>query len=153
MSVTIHPPGEVPQGQPGPQPSKHQTVETPTQSVVNAANEMRYVTDAQGRRIGWRKLNALEDFDLVEIAGDNNNNANWMFRASIAFSIREIDGEAVSRPLKKDHIRAMISRLGTDGMSAITEQILAEMPRDEADPENPAGPDAQQKADRNRGKG
>ena len=143
MTITVHPPGQPPQPATAPaEPAA--TTETPSQAIVRAATEMRYVTDRKGRRIGWRALNALEDFDLVEIAGENNNNAHWMIRASIAFSIREIDGEPVSRPLNKTHIRAMIQRLGAEGMDAIMEQLLADQPKKPGDdPDNPMGAEAE----------
>lgn len=112
-SVTLHPPGAVPAETHAPAP------ETPTQRVVKAANALRYVTDEQGRTIGWRKLNALEDFDLTEIAGANAGNQEWMLRATIAFGVREIDGDPVSRPANKNQLRAMVARLDDAGMSAI----------------------------------
>lgn len=109
-NVTLHPPSMAETTPP---------VETPTQRVVKAATAMRYVTDELGRTIGWRKLNALEDFDLTEIAGTNAGNQEWMLRATIAFGVREIDGDPVSRPANKSQLRAIVARLDNAGMIAV----------------------------------
>lgn len=88
--------------------------------MTRAANVIRYATDVRGRRIGWRRINALEDFDLCEIAGgDNAANEAWMLRATIAYGVREIDGEPISRPTSKMQLRALVHRLDDDGMAAV----------------------------------
>ena len=81
------------------------------------------MVDSKGRRIVWRRLSALEDFDLSEIAGANTSNPDWMARATLAFGTREIDGEPIGRPTNKNHIRALIGRLEEEGLTAIIEGI------------------------------
>lgn len=123
--VTLHPPGAAPDAAPSTPtqapaaPPAGSPPASPSQQVVQAANKTIYVTDALGRRIGWRKLNALEDFDLTEIAGQNETNFGWMVRATAAFGVREIDGEPVPRPTNKTQLRAMVARLDDAGMDAI----------------------------------
>lgn len=114
--VTIHPPGDMPQAL-----TQHaaETAPAPRPAPQPAKPGIRYATDAQGRQIGWRKLNALEDFDLTEMAGAASGNEEWMLRASLAFGVREIDGEAVSRPTSKNQLRALVARLDDDGMAAV----------------------------------
>lgn len=103
-----------------------------SQRIVNAANALEYVTDERGRRIGWRKLDALEDFDLAELAGAQNvGNAKWMLYAMVAFSVREIDGQMMSRPGSKTDLRARIKLLGSEGLNAILDRL---MPAQAADP-------------------
>lgn len=131
VNVTLHPPGETPGPQqpapaqaPAPQaPAAPRAVETPSQSVVRAANALTYVTDEQGRQIGWRKLSALDDFDLCEIAGGNASNREWMMRASLAFSVREINGEQIARPATKAQLRALVARLDDAGMVAVGQSV------------------------------
>src|SRR5687768_8062750 len=78
----------------------------PARPAPKPSSQVMYCTDETGRQIGWRKLNALEDFDLTEIAGPTNvANDEWMLRASVAFGVREIDGEPVSRPANKNQLR------------------------------------------------
>lgn len=118
VGVTLHPPGEG-------APTVRQPVETPTQQVVKAGNAMLWVDDERGRRIGWRRLSALEDFDLTEIAGANSSNQEWMIRATIAFGVREIDGEVVARPANKNQLRAIVARLDDAGMGAVLSAVMA----------------------------
>jgi hypothetical protein len=120
-SVTVHPPGEIPNAQPAAPAAPPAPASAPQPSAPAPGKAAtRYVTDANGRQIGWRRLNALEDFDLTEIAGSQNaGNEEWMLRASIAFGVREIDGETVSRPTSKQQLRALVARLDDAGMAAV----------------------------------
>lgn len=126
--VTIHPPGDVPQ-----QPRPRQAPETPTQQAVRQANALNYVTDETGRTIGWAKLDALADFDLCEIAAGNAGNQQWMMRATLAYSVREIDGDAVPRPNNKQQLRALVARLGDAGMVAVGQSVFGSGDPAEAD--------------------
>lgn len=120
--VTLHQPG----AEPAPSAQAPAPAASPSQQAVQTANQIRYVTDSTGRRIGWRRLNALEDFDLTEIAGQNESNTGWMIRATAAFGVREIDGEPVPRPTTKTQLRAMVARLDDAGMNAILDMFREE---------------------------
>lgn len=106
---------------------------SPSQRIVNAANAMSYVDDEKGRRLGWRRLDALEEFDLSELAGANNvGNAQWMLLAMVAFCVREIDGQPMSRPGSKNDLRARVKLLGAEGINAVMSQLSP--PKEEEDP-------------------
>lgn len=124
MSVSIHPEGQPP----GNAQPRQQQADPPAPAQPASRNaSLFYVTDANGRSIGWKRLNALEDFELVELAGARNaENGQWMAVASIAYSVREIDGEAVGRPTSMMQVKGMIQRLDTVGLQAIA-NALAEM--------------------------
>jgi hypothetical protein len=132
-TVTIHPPGEAhpvfAEAAPPPPPAPAPPLPAASQPTPQprAQRSITYATDAQGRQIGWRKLNALEDFDLTEIAGASSSNEEWMLRASLAYGVREINGEAVSRPMNKTQLRALVARLDDDGMAAVLGVVTAVM--------------------------
>lgn len=135
-SVTVHPPGYDPaataqasQVPAAPAPVPAPRGESPSQRIVSAANALQYVTDADGRTLGWRKLDALEEFDLSEIAGSANvTNAKWMLFATLAFCCREIDGQPVSRPSTKDQMRARVKLLGGPGLDALYAALVPQDP-------------------------
>lgn len=124
MSVLVHPEGQPPGNA---QPRQQQADQPAPAQPASRNASLLYVTDANGRSIGWKRLNALEDFELVELAGARNaENGQWMAVASIAYSVREIDGEAVGRPTSMMQVKGMIQRLDTVGLQAIA-NALAEM--------------------------
>lgn len=123
-NVTLHEPGQMPPGREG-----VELAPGAAQRVTQQANALMRCTDANGREIGWRKMDALEDFDLTEIAGAKNaDNNQWMIRATVAMGTREIAGEPVRRPATMAEVRAIIARLGTEGMQA----VLAMLGQDDA---------------------
>lgn len=120
------PTGATPAATPAAAPRAAQTA---SQRIIAAANELQYVTDATGRVLGWRKLDALDDFDLAEIAGARNvGNPQWMVFATIAFAVRTIDGKPLARPTTKDQLRARIKLLGAHGIDAVYNQIVPPEP-------------------------
>lgn len=122
MSAQAH---AAPQSPPPPPPA------TASERVIAAANALDFVIDARGRRLGWRHLNALEEFDLVELAGRNWDNAEWRLRAVVAAVVREIDGERVMLPTNRVQLRATIQRLGTEGRDAVVQRLIEMQPAPE----------------------
>jgi hypothetical protein len=101
--------------------------ETPTQRMAGDENRVRKVTDAAGRVIGWRPLLPLEDMDLAELAGaENAENRKWMLYATCAFVVVEIDGDPIPKPRNKLQLRAVVQRLGKDGLASLIDAMLAE---------------------------
>ena len=127
-NVTIHPPGHdafaAQQMPPAPSvPPQPSAAPVPRQP----GNALQYVRDSTGRTIGWRRLSALDDFELLEVAGGvNADNAQWMAVASLAFVVREIDGDPVSRPSTKAQLKALIARLETPGLQAVANMLSAQ---------------------------
>ncbi|WP_435018494.1 hypothetical protein TA3x_000468 [Tundrisphaera sp. TA3] len=98
----------------------HPEAETPSQSIVKAANQVLTVTDALGREIGIRKLNALDRIKMFEVVGsENSSNQAYMIYASAACHAASIDGEAVSRPATRLQLEALVKRLDEEGIEAI----------------------------------
>ena len=111
------------------------TVETPSEAVVKAANEIITVADARGRQIGVRKIGALDRMRLFECAGaENSKNEPYMGYAALAYSVASIDGEPVAKPTKLMHLEALVQRLDDDGLNAVA-QHFASLAEDSQDAE------------------
>lgn len=105
--------------------------ETPSQSIVRAANQPATITDAQGRKIGLKKLNPLDRLRLFEVIGpENSKNEQYVGYAALAFLVSSLDGEPVARPANKIQLEALVQRLDDDGMDAIAAH-LADQAKDE----------------------
>lgn len=130
MQVTVHPPGYDPLAQPQPVAAPSPAAQPAPQSMPvqrPAQPGLNYTQDSQGRTIGWKRMSALDDFELIELAGSANaDNPAWLAVASLAFSVREIDGEPVSRPASKAALKAMIGRLDTAGLQAVADVLSAD---------------------------
>lgn len=115
-SVTIHDPAPA-------APLPPAAPETPTQAIVKAASAVsgpHACEDAQGRRIVWKKLGALDNMRLAEIVGPGNiANAQYMLYANTAFSVQEIGGERLTKPMSKLQLEALVQRLGDEGIDAL----------------------------------
>lgn len=80
--------------------------------------------DAKGRKLEMRRLDALEQFDIMEAAGANSTNAPWLGTAIIAACVRSIDDVPVPFPTSRVHIRALVGRLGTEGAAAVQTNLF-----------------------------
>lgn len=82
------------------------------------ANRIEYETDGAGRRIGVRKLNFLDVFDLSSWLGERDaSNSATMTLASAARSVCDIDGEKVIVQSMLE-LRALMQRLDNHGIAA-----------------------------------
>jgi hypothetical protein len=100
----------------------------PAAQIVRQAAEVEKVTDASGRVIGIRRLNALENMRLASLAGPADvQNPVWMLYAMCAYSVIDIDGELIAKPGSKAQIEALVHRLDSDGIGAIIQAVAPEM--------------------------
>lgn len=94
--------------------------ETPSETIVNSATEIKYATDARNRRIGVERPRALLRFRLLKILGaENAKNEPLLGNAMLAFLVREINGEKVAQINSERQLEAMIDRLDDDGLAAV----------------------------------
>ena len=101
--------------------------ETPSQSIIKAANQPATITDAKGRSIGIKKMNPLDRLKLFEVIGaENSKNEAYTGYAALAFLVTSIDGEPVSRPANKIQLEALVQRLDDEGMDAIGAHLQAQ---------------------------
>lgn len=100
---------------------------TPSETIVAAAAPT--VTDAQGRRIVLRRLNALDKLRLFKAAGPVlAQNQPWLGMAVLACSVAAIDDVPVPAPVTEAQIEATIVRLGDAGIEAIAAALSEEPP-------------------------
>jgi hypothetical protein len=98
--------------------------ETPSQKVVKAANELVYITDAKGRKLGLRRLEFLEEFRILEAVGPElSANTTYMSQLNPLLFLAEIDGEHVAIPRNKIQAEALIKRAGREGYIGVIQGI------------------------------
>ena len=109
-------------------------VETPSQSIVKAANRVVMAKDGRGRNIGVRMIGALDRMRMFEVVGaENARNEPYMIYAAAAFHVASIDGESVMRPGTKNQLEALIQRLDEDGVAAVLGTLQEQFAPPEAD--------------------
>lgn len=108
-------------------------VETPTQKIVKAANQVLSVTDSLGRVLNYKQHGALDRMNCIAAAGPElSRNTMWMQYALAATMCTAIDGVPVPKPNRRQDIEALVNKLGEEGLNAIIEAIAP--PEPEADP-------------------
>ena len=115
--------------------------ETPSQSIVKAANVEEFVTDSLGRKIGVRKLNVLERIGMLKLIG-NGNSDKQIYKASVspAFTVTSIDGDPIWKPTNDLQLTALLQRLDEEGLEAVSEWMGEMMNADQ--PSTKPEPDA-----------
>ena len=107
---------------------------TPTARVLAAAAEAVVVSDAEGRRLALRRLNALDKLRLFKAAGPLlAQNQPWLGIAVLACSVAAIDDVPVPAPGNEQQIESIVARLGDAGIAAVAQALnpLAEASSDE----------------------
>jgi hypothetical protein len=79
---------------------------------------VEYEIDSLGRRIGVRRLTALDMFELTILLAENSGNAAAIMQAMTASSVVSIDGDVVYRPANVLQLKARIQRLDFEGYQA-----------------------------------
>lgn len=88
-------------------------------SAEKSANQLVYVTDAKGRKLGLRELPFLESFRIMETVGPElAANQTYMGMLNPLLTIAEIDGEPISIPRSKLAVEALIQQAGIEGSIA-----------------------------------
>jgi hypothetical protein len=101
---------------------------------------LHYVDDAQGRRLGVRKIGPLERMRLFKVIGPvNSQNPQYLGYAMLAYSVAEIDGEPSAPPATEPQMEMLVQRLGEDGFDALGRAQMEMMGVTEADMEAAEG--------------
>lgn len=86
------------------------------------------ITDAGGRKLELRKLNALDQVRMLRAIGaEQAQNQPYVHMVECAFMVAAIDGVPMPLPTSERTIDGAISRLGDDGMSAVMVQRIKEI--------------------------
>jgi hypothetical protein len=96
---------------------------TPTATLIGKSLDKAMATDARGRVITVRKLNALQYYLLTKAMGADAGNAATMDLAMIASAVCRIDILDIAAPLKETDVRALIQQLDFDGLQAAGEAL------------------------------
>lgn len=103
--------------------SAAQASEAPGQASAKSSNHIE-VTDANGRKIGVKRLNALEKMRLSKIAGSEGaSNPTYFGYVILAASVVSIDGEPEVFPMTARAVEALISQLDDDGLAAVSTAV------------------------------
>lgn len=104
------------------------SVRKPSDEIIEAANEITYVTDVRGRRFGLKKPSVLAQFRLVDLLGAETSK-NEVYMAMVmpvtwVCSIEE-DGvdEDIHPPCSRAELEALISRVDEPGIIAIGAEL------------------------------
>lgn len=100
-------------------------METPAQSIVTPASQLKFETDSLGRRIGCTKPTALLRFRLFKILGpDGARNEQLVGSAMLAFVVRQINEEPIMVPNTERQLEALIDRLDDPGIAAVAKCMI-----------------------------
>jgi hypothetical protein len=95
------------------------TVETPTQEIVRAANKTGSVKDARGRVIKFRRMMPSLRQRLRAMAGPElSQNGAWLGEAVAAYCVTEIAGEPVITNTLRE-LEIVLDALDDDGLAAL----------------------------------
>ena len=98
--------------------------ETPSEAVVKKANELVYIHDSKGRKLGLRQLPFLEEFRIIEAVGSETAaNTTYMGMLNPLLYLAEIDGNPIEIPRNKLQVDGLIQRAGREGFFAVIEGI------------------------------
>jgi hypothetical protein len=97
-----------------------------------ASAPVKEVTDSLGRKLKVQQLGILKELDLIEAAGKTADNRSWMMIARAAACVVAIDGVPRPAPTTRDHIRAQIALLGSEGIEAVAEALTERLPDGDA---------------------
>ena len=112
----------------------HHEPKTPSGQIIKSANQLVYVTDSKGRKLGLRRLDFLEEFRIMETVGPElASNQTYMGMLNPLLFLAEIDGESVEIPRNKRQVEALIQRAGREGFSAVFEGVVKNFSSDQKD--------------------
>jgi hypothetical protein len=96
---------------------------TPSQHAVAKAAAIVVITDAKGRKLTLKKPGVLAEYDLIEALGETAQNSTYVGMVLPLIYVTAIDGEDASPPISKPQVRALIQRLGDDGVKAVMKAV------------------------------
>ncbi len=121
--------------------------DTPSARIVKAAQQTEELTDALGRKLTIRNLNALDQARLLRAVGAAQSaNMTYFNMVECAAMVSEIDGVPCPFPANERMIDAAIGRLDDEGMACVmvrrTARVMEAMAAAESIMEGaPAAPD------------
>jgi hypothetical protein len=100
--------------------------QSPTEQIVQEANEVVLVTDSKGRKIGVKRPNVLAQYRLIETVGaDTASNQVYMSMAMPVYWVVSVDGDKIPQPRTKAQLESAITRLDDEGIQAVIDHMIA----------------------------
>ncbi len=96
---------------------------SPSEQAIAKAAETIQITDSQGRNITLKKPGVLAQFDLIEALGESAKNDVFVAMHLPLIYITAIDDVPVPPTTTKLRARALIQRLGEDGVNAVMKAV------------------------------
>lgn len=96
---------------------------TPSRAITSAAVAEQTVKDTSGRSYTLADPGVTAEYDLVLALGKTAENSTYLAMVMPLIYLKAIDGEAVMPPRTLAEVRALIQRIGRDGMRAISAGI------------------------------
>lgn len=101
-------------------------METPTIRLLAAARQDISTTDAAGRTLSVRRLDALDRLRLFKTLGPSLSlNTAYLGMALIAVAVASIDGVPIPPPVTEEQLESLVRRLGDDGIAAVADALDA----------------------------
>jgi len=99
---------------------------TPSGRLLADAARIYTAIDASGRRVTFRRLDALDRLRLFKVLGSELSlNAPYLGMALLACSVSAIDDVPVPPPVTEDQLESLVRRLGDDGIAAVADALDA----------------------------
>lgn len=103
----------------------------PSARIVAAAQEPLIVTDASGRKLTLRRLDALGKLRLFKAVGPMlAQNEPYLGMALLASSVSSIDEVPLAAPVSEAVIENAVRQLGEVGLAAVAEALRPDEPLD-----------------------
>lgn len=90
--------------------------ETPSQSI--GKTEQATQTDAKGRLITVKRMNALGYYNLAKAMGESASNPTTMEMATIVAAVIKIDATPIAFPSSERDVQFLIQQLDFEGITA-----------------------------------
>ena len=103
-----------------------ETLETPTQEIVKAANKQTVIEDASGRKIILKRPRTHVKYELRRLAGDGATNEQYLLSLLPLFWVVAV-GDYFVPPFKtREDIYNLSDMLGDEGEMAVGEYVAQE---------------------------
>ena len=97
---------------------------SPSATIIDGANAVLVVKDAEGREVTVRRPNALDKLRLFKAVGPVlATNEAYLGMAALACAVNAIDGVPVPFPANEAQLEGLVSRLGDSGLTAAAEVL------------------------------
>jgi hypothetical protein len=93
---------------------------TPSAQLISQTKKTASTTDDRGRVLVVKYLSTLDRMRIAKLlGGELAKNEVYLGYATLAYTVTEIDGDAVPPPATVREIEFLVDRLGDEGLTAV----------------------------------